>query len=251
MNTSQRLNAILAFWGYFHSPLFVAAFVNGRNGGRTNRPSLSSKSSLEALPKEELIRLAKDFAENPSPEKLSKDFIFRGPVIGPLTCKDFVATLEGVGDISKAFPDLETNAFGFTADDPIEPNRVWYFVRPRGTFTGAFQHPFVGRIEPTGAKYIGPPEARSLTFDDEGKVLYSTVGYITDRFTGDTTKGKGAVFGLYAVMGQDIDDTIGSPLTTFLQKLSEWLPEGTVPRSYSKKEDLPSWWKDPRMGAEK
>ena len=96
-----------------------------------------------------------------------------------------------------SFPDLETNAFGFTADDPIEPNRVWYFVRPRGTFSGKpFKHPVVGDIEATGAKVIAPPEARSMVFDDEGKIKHVSVGYVVDRFTGDTTGGKGAVFGL-------------------------------------------------------
>ena len=56
---------------------------------------------------------------------------------------------------------------------------------------------------------------------------------------------------MYAVMGQEIDDTVGSWTTIALQKLTEFLPEGMVPRSYSKKESLPSWWKDQRMGAEK
>ena len=185
-------------------------------------------------------------------EQLADDFIFRGPVIGPLTKEDFAATLESVGnDSGTAFPDLQSNRFGFSADDPIEPNRVWYFERPRGTFTGPFNHPVVGRIEPTGAKYVGPPEARSVIFNDDGKVKYQSVGYVTDRFTGDTTGGRGAVFGLYAVMGQDIDDTIGSPITVLLQKVAQWLPQGMVPRSYSMKESLPVWWKDPRMGAEK
>ncbi|KAL3939278.1 MAG: hypothetical protein SGARI_001430 [Bacillariaceae sp.] len=218
-------------------------------------PTSSTTTALHALSKEELLQLAEDYVNNPSLEALADDFIFRGPVIGPLTKQDFAKTLESVtsteNDLRHAFPDLKTNTFGFSADDPIEPNRVWYFTRPRGTFQGAFDHPVVGRIEPTSAKYIAPPEARSIIFDDDGKVKYQSVGYVTDRFTGDTTGGRGAVFGMYAVMGQEIDDTVGSLATIALQKLTEYLPEGMVPRSYSKKESLPSWWKDPRMGAEK
>jgi hypothetical protein len=61
-------------------------------------------------------------------------------------------------DIKTAFPDMEQNAFGFTCDDPIEPNRVWYFVRPRGTFKGTFKTGTGKIIEPTGKKLIGPPE---------------------------------------------------------------------------------------------
>lgn len=67
--------------------------------------------------------------------------------------------MKGVaGDMKTAFPDMETNCFGFSCDDPIEPNRVWYFVRPRATFKGAFRTGFGTTIEPTGKSLIGPPE---------------------------------------------------------------------------------------------
>jgi len=206
---------------------------------------------LTALPKEELLRLTQDYLDNPSPDWWAEDFVFRGPVIGPLVKKDIIETLEAVGnDLKVAFPDLEMNVFGLTADDPIEANRVWYFQRSRGTFLGPFRHPTMGVIEPTGAKYIAPPEARSVIFNDEGKIVYQSVGYVVDRFTGDTTGGRGAVFGQYAVMGQEIDAGVGSPATILLQRLTNLLPEGMVPKSYSKVEDLPEWWTDRRMGAE-
>lgn len=215
-----------------------------------NQRRLSS-TQLLALSKDELIRLTKDYLENPSPDYWAEEYIFRGPVIGPLTKSDLINTLKSVGSNPiDAFPDYESNAFGFTADDPIEQNRVWYFIRPRGTFLNPFKHPTVGVIQPTGAKYIGPPEARSITWNDDGKVKYETVGYVSDRFTGDTTGGRGAVFGQYAVMGQEIDANAGSIGTILLQKIGTMLPEGMIPRSYSKKEDLPEWWTDDRMGAE-
>lgn len=204
----------------------------------------------------DLIKLAIDFIENPSPEMMAEDFVFRGPIIGPLCKKDYVAALTEMtavdkADLSSAFPDLEENTFGHTVD-PVEPNRVWYFTRPRGTFLGPFDNPTSGRIEPTGAKYIGPPEARSIIFDSEGKVKYQSVGYVMDRFTGDTTKGKAAVFGLYEVMGQSLDDTVGSWKMVGLQWLTSILPESmNIPKSYSKKEDLPTWWTDERMGAQR
>ena len=205
---------------------------------------------------DELIQMAKAYIVKPTPEQLSDDFIFRGPVIGPLCKKDFVAVLNSVSAADKAgltdaFPDLEPNNFGFTVD-PVEPNRVWYLMRARGTFLGPFDHPTSGRIEPTGAKYIAPPEARSIVFDDEGKVKYQSVGYVLDRFTGDTTKGKGAVFGAYEVMGESLDDTIGSWKMIFLQWVASLLPESLdVPKAYSKDEDLPAWWTDKRKGAQR
>lgn len=236
----------------------LSRYSNGFLVSLTLRSKLSPVSCRQALPKEKLIELTKEYIANPSPDWWSDDFVFRGPVIGPLCKKDLIATLSSVGgnkedskSINDAIPDMETNIFGITADDPIEPNRVWFFIRPRGTFSGPFDHPVVGRIEPTGAKYVAPPEARSIIFNDDGKVKYQSVGYITDRFTGDTTGGRGAVFGQYAVMGQEIDDTIGSLTTVLLQKIAMLLPEGMLPKSYSKKEDIPEWWMDSRMGAEK
>ena len=197
---------------------------------------------------EELVAMTKDYIANPSPDWWSSDFVFRGPVIGPLCKKDLVNTLEANADLQTAFPDLQANAFGFCADDPIEANRVWFFVRPRGTFSGPFKHPTKGTIEPTNARYVAPPEARSVVFDKHGKIKYQSVGYVVDRFTGDTTGGRGAVFGQYAVMGEELDPNPGSWTLSFLQKLGEYLPN--VPKSYSKPEDVPSWWNDERKGAE-
>mmetsp|Transcript_27833 Transcript_27833/g.31586 ORF Transcript_27833/g.31586 Transcript_27833/m.31586 type:complete len:280 (-) Transcript_27833:48-887(-) len=221
--------------------------------------SLSSESSpsseSESFPftSEELIEFAKEYTTNPSPDWWDDDeFVFRGPVIGPLCKNDVIATLQANIDLSLAFPDLEMNAFGFTAEDPLEPNRVWYMVRPRGTFSGPFQHPTNGIIAPTNTPYVGPPETRSIVFNTKGKIKLQTVGYVSDRFTkGENTGGRGAIFGQYAVMGQYIDSNPGSWTTQFLQKITQYLPTKlNVPKSYSKREDLPDWWTDQRMGAE-
>eukprot|EP00541_Cyclophora_tenuis_P012028 CAMPEP_0116562164 /NCGR_PEP_ID=MMETSP0397-20121206/12006_1 /TAXON_ID=216820 /ORGANISM="Cyclophora tenuis, Strain ECT3854" /LENGTH=195 /DNA_ID=CAMNT_0004088427 /DNA_START=887 /DNA_END=1474 /DNA_ORIENTATION=- len=194
--------------------------------------------------------MTKDYLTNPSPDLLDDEYVFRGPVIGPLVKKDLVKALKSVGNgLEDAFPDYELNAFGFTADDPIEPNRVWYFVRPRGTFSGPFDHPINGRIEPTGEKLVGPPEARSMVWTEQGKIKHISVGYVVDRFTGDTTGGKGAVFGQYHVMGQGIDGTVGSWSTRFVQYLATMIPD-KIPKSWSKEEDIPVWWKDTRLGAD-
>ena len=234
-----------------HSYLRLAVFLSSALVSRAFvRPSTVSYSfALNALPKEELLRLTAEYMAKPSPDWWAEDFVFRGPVIGPLSKTDMIKTLTSVGP-QAAFPDFEANAFGFNADDPIEPNRVWFFVRPRGTFTEPFEHPTNGIIEPTGEKLIAPPEARSILWNDDGKIRYQTVGYVTDRFTGDTTGGRGAVFGLYAHMGQEIDANPGNPVIGFFQWLGTVLPEGTVPKSYSKEEDIPSWWSDKRRGNE-
>ena len=219
--------------------------------------SASSSSQLYGkFSKEELVEMTKEYLASSTPDKLADDYVFRGPVIGPLVKKEFHKnTAEDYGaeeksnNVYDAFPDYELNAFGFTADDPIDENRVWYFVRPRGTFTEHYDHPIKGRIEPTGAPLIAPPEARSVTWNDDGKIQFETVGYVTDRFTGDTTGGKGAVFAHFHVMGEDLDGNPGSLSMRFRQWLGNMLPD--VPNSFSKPEEIPSWWTDKRMGAEK
>lgn len=217
---------------------------NGNGNGNYN----NDKNIETPFSSEELIAMAKEYVSNPSPDWWDDDFVFRGPVIGPLCKKDLIGTLTANLELANAFPDLQVNAFGFVADDPIEPNRVWYFQRPRGTFKGPFHHPVKGLLEPTNALYIAPPEVRSVTFTARGKIIYQSAGYVSDRFTGDTTGGRGAVFGQYAVMGEELDPNPGSWTTILLQKLSEFLPD--VPKSYSKPEDVPSWWTDERNGAE-
>ena len=93
-------------------------------------------------------------------------------------------------------------------------------------------------------------QARSFIFNPDGKIKHQSVGYVTDRFTGDTTAGKGAVFGLYEVIGESLDASVGGKVFGLLQKITSNLPSGILPKSYSAKEDIPSWWKDKRVGNE-
>lgn len=75
-------------------------------------------------------------------------------------------------------------------------------VRNTGTFTG---EPGLGLgggqfFPPNGAKLEGCPETFSLTFDSNKKLKYLTVGYVADRFQGNT-KGNGAAVGIFNVIG--------------------------------------------------
>jgi hypothetical protein len=109
----------------------------------------------------------------------------------------------------------------------------------------------MGEIAPTGAVMIAPPETRSVIWNDDGKIVHISLGYVADRFTGDTTGGMGAVFGMMKHMGCDIDGSVGSPPMRFVMWLgSRVLPVGSIPKSYSAEEDIPSWWTDKRRGAD-
>jgi len=222
---------------------------SSRTSCTTTLYAVTTTNSANTFTDDELIAMTKTYLDAPSPDTWSDDYVFRGPVIGPLAKPDIINTLKSVSPMD-SFTEYETNAFNFGVD-PLEKNRVWFMVRPRGVFSKPYQHPTMGEIAPTGELMIAPPETRSARWNDAGKIDYVSVGYVADRFTGDTTGGMGAVFGMMKHMGIDIDGSVGSPIMRFVMWLgSRVLPEGSIPKSYSSEDDIPSWWTDKRRGAD-
>jgi len=151
----------------------------------------------------ELIQKSKNFLESrggfgADPALLADSFQFFGPVVGPLTKDAFVTAIGGV-DMKTAFPDFQGEFYNFHVD-PFEGNRVWYIARGRGTNTGPLK-PFTQTA--TNKALVNPPQACSLTFNEEGLVIKYTIGYIMDRDVGNT----GGLGGLYGVLY-----AIGKPL---------------------------------------
>ncbi|QDZ20078.1 hypothetical protein HOP50_03g25970 [Chloropicon primus] len=148
---------------------------------------------------DELIRLTKEFLVLNNgcdkPEILADDFTFAGPVVGPIGKAGFLQAFSGfqVGD---AFPDMKANAYNFHVD-PFEGNRVWFSTRAVGTHTGVL----AGSIQPTGKKVYSPPQASSVTFNEQGQATQLTAGYVMDRNVGNTD-GLGGVFGLMWAVGK-------------------------------------------------
>jgi len=175
----------------------------------------------------------------------SEDFVFRGPYIGPLNKIDYLSTMDTFG-IYKAIPDISPNAFGFSID-PLDPNRVWFMVRNTGTFTG---EPGLGfgkgsYFPPNGAALEGCPETFSITFDAERKVKHLTVGYVADRFQGNTN-GDGAAVGIFNAIG------LPFPKPGPVLKLFQWFGTevyNTGTYSYSTK-NIPAWWKSEEKASE-
>lgn len=199
-----------------------------------------------------LIRLANEhiysksgFYSQYDESSFSDEFVFRGPYIGPLNKKDYLETMDTFG-IYKAIPDISPNAFGFSID-PLDPNRVWFMVRNSGTFTG---EPGLGfgkgsYFPPNGKVLEGCPETFSITFDDDLKVKHLTVGYVADRFQGNTD-GDGAAVGIFNAIG------LPFPKPGPVLKLLQWFGTevyNTGAHSYSTK-DIPSWWKSEEKASE-
>jgi len=55
------------------------------------------------------------------------------------------------------------------------------------------------------------------------------------------------VFGLLETAGLPLDTTIGSPLLVWVQKLNAFTGG---PKTHSKPEDVPRWWKSEAVAAE-
>jgi hypothetical protein len=182
------------------------------------------------------------FYSNYDETVFSDQFVFRGPFIGPLNKKDYLKTMDAFR-IYEAIPDINPNAWGFSID-PKDPNRVWFMVRNTGTFNGQPIAPDSLNYKPNGAKLDGCPETFSMLFDEEQKLKYLTVGYVADRFEGNT-RGQGAAVGIFNAVG------LPFPKVGNLQRFAQWFGTEVVPigpMSYSPK-GVPEWWKDETVGS--
>mmetsp|Transcript_12856 Transcript_12856/g.30125 ORF Transcript_12856/g.30125 Transcript_12856/m.30125 type:complete len:313 (-) Transcript_12856:72-1010(-) len=169
--------------------------------------AMMSKSDFP-IPADKLIKLAKFFLATEAPEAvergdgsiLTDDFKFIGPVIGPLNKEEFLDTVDSV-DFFRVFPDATAQFHHFRVD-PFEPDRVWFQTRGTGLHSGsAIPGSDTDMMfgEPTNIRFVNPPQAASLRFNEDGKVRQFTIGYVMDRYVGNTG-GLGGFFGpLYAV----------------------------------------------------
>jgi hypothetical protein len=145
-----------------------------------------------------LIMRAKDVIDHEvginRPGDLAEDFVFQFPVVGPLTKQQYLKAVGGF-KLTTSFPDYFPGFHNFHVD-PVQPNRVWYTSRFTGTNSGDGPPPF-GKA--TNIAVECPPQAISLTFNEQGQVTLYTGGYVMDKLQGNSG-GMGGIFGpLYAV----------------------------------------------------
>jgi hypothetical protein len=173
----------------------------------------------------------------------SDEYIFRGPIVGPINRKDLVV-VNGEFNLAQSFPDLDRQPFGFSVD-PENSYRVLFFERWKATNTGVFD--FLNlNIPPTGNRSESPVMPFSIVWSPDGKIIYEHLTTAVDRFEGNT-KGKVAVFGLLETAGLSINNNVGDPLLVFQQQLGSLTG---APKVFSKEKDIPSWWKSKARGAQ-
>lgn len=139
----------------------------------------------------------------------AEDFEFCAPYIGPLPQQDFLDAADGF-NIYDTFPDFDNRYANFCVD-PLEPGRVWFFVRLIATDTGGL----FGK-EPTNKTVQLPPQVFSFKFNEDGLIRELTVGYSIDRRQGDTG-GVGGMFGLFYGVGQGLPFREGQPIKPSLK----------------------------------
>jgi hypothetical protein len=115
----------------------------------------------------------------PDPSVYHKDYVLRGPVIGPINLKDVYEVQAGL-DLITAFPDLRIESFGHTID-PENPYRCLYFQRWSATHTGILK---AGDqiLPPTYNKIELPVSVFSVVWTPEQKIIYELVGAVVDRY---------------------------------------------------------------------
>jgi len=226
-------NALFAFFGTDEMTT-EASVDTSSNKGFDVFSSLNSKG---------LIEKTKDFIDNKSgfyspadPDVFAEDFVFRGPYVGPMNKKDYVGTME-VFSFYKSFPDISANSWGYSID-PKDPNRVWFMCRNTGTFNGEPFLPNLFNIQPNDSKLEGPPETFSAVYDDDKKIKYLTVGYVADRFDGNT-EGLAAAFAILKIVGIPAPGP-GNPLFRSFQWFGSEVLGGYPNTFYST--DVPEWF---------
>lgn len=169
-------------------------------------------------------------------ELMSDEFVWFGPLVGPLNKQDFLGTVS-MFKISEGFPDLKMHLSAFTRD-PVEENRYWSILRLAGTHSeplesGTGAPPYT----PTGNALDVGPQAVSVTFDENGRVSRYTGGYIVDRNEGST----GMNGGFFAIMKTVGGFTPGRRVGKILNAVGALLKN--FPKNRSRREDLPSRWR--------
>lgn len=197
-------------------------------------PSAGSSSTLAERAREWVLN--DGFHQPAKVELMSDDFVWFGPLVGPLNKNDFLGTV-GSFAVWEGFPDISMSVSEFT-QDPVEPNRYWAILRLDGTHTEPLNSGTPAPAYPaTGNALDVGPQAVSVTFDAGGKVARYTGGYIVDRRQGATGE-FGGVFAFFKVAG----GFLPSPR---LSKVLNWVGSKVknFPKNRSHKDDLPAKWK--------
>lgn len=182
---------------------------------------------------------------------MSDDFVFASPTIGPSSKLDFITLMRfyqynGL-DLASAIPDLTVSYEGWH-QDPDDPWRIWAIARYSGTHTGTARLPGTGlQLSPASdpsqqKRFTTGPELQSFLWTPSKKLIWQTVGYVGDRYTG-SNQGHGSLDGLLVSMGLP---PLYLETTESLRSVQSWFSQFRTsedgPKLKSPYSNLPQWW---------
>lgn len=182
--------------------IYPPATVLSRVFARPAKPVPETTTYLAPFPETVMIQLAKGVisAEMASEDQtlLSDDFTFCTPIIGPVRKAKFLSNYA-----EEELAGYEPNFSNFRID-PYDPVRIWVDVKP------------------TAPGFVGPPQAMSFTFDDDGFCTRITSRAVMDPSIGNAG-GLGGPDGLKYAKGQASPAITTRPLPRVLGRLKKLL----------------------------
>ena len=121
---------------------------------------------FDGKPTFDVVQSTKDYIEHqsaggiPDEARFDKEYVLRGPVIGPIVRADLAGSQKGLG-LTLAFPNLSVDSFGYTLD-PENPYRCLYFQRWRAKHEGDLDA--YGQVFPATETEVEPPLSFSACF---------------------------------------------------------------------------------------
>ncbi len=185
----------------------------------------------------------------------SSQFVFTSPTIGPLNKDDYVNLMDyyrhGGFDLASAIPDLKITYEGWHID-PHQPWRVWVVARYSGTHLGTVVVPGTDlKLTPPNTgdhdfQFTSGPEMQSFLWTPDKQILWQTMGYVGDEYTG-SNQGYGALDGLLVSMGLP---HLYLDATSPMRKMKNWFSQfqsyngETLARAKTPYSRLPQWWNE-------
>jgi hypothetical protein len=188
-------------------------------------------------------------------QMLSSEFVFTSPNVGPLNKPDYIKLMgyyQNYGlDLATGIPDLQVSYEGWHVD-PDQPWRIWAVARYSGTHLGTVAVPGTDlQLTPPNdgqrqVRFTSGPEVQSFLWTPDKEILWHTMGYVGDEYTG-SNKGYGGIDGLLVSMGLPtlyLDAT--SPFRRAKKFFSQFQPDNgeTSARTQTRFGKLPQWWNE-------
>lgn len=188
-------------------------------------------------------------------DMLASEFVFTSPNVGPLNKPDYIKLMgyyQNYGlDLATGIPDLQVSYEGWHVD-PDQPWRIWAVARYSGTHLGTVVVPGTDlQLTPPNdgqrpVRFTSGPEVQSFLWTPDKKILWHTMGYVGDEYTG-SNKGYGGIDGLLVSMGLPtlyLDAT--SPFRRAKKFFSQFQADDgeTSARTQTRFGKLPQWWNE-------